>query len=190
MVPQPTSSLGPLAPPNGGPAALVRPRSLESRHAASSPLRARDLEQVTADLWAWCPPLSDSALSGFRCAAWGPRARVSLLLPALRCPGSLLASELRGRGPHTGEHGPGGCENPECVGCPALRAWGSASASGCPQVTKIFQKKKNSVTYSFRQSFSLYGMQVLLFENQCEWVPAPGVHVPTFINRGPVAGSK
>ncbi|XP_039205371.1 IQ motif and SEC7 domain-containing protein 1 isoform X13 [Crotalus tigris] len=33
-------------------------------------------------------------------------------------------------------------------------------------VTKIFQKKKNSVTYSFRQSFTLYGMQVLLFENQ------------------------
>uniref|UniRef100_A0A4W4F6E8 SEC7 domain-containing protein n=1 Tax=Electrophorus electricus TaxID=8005 RepID=A0A4W4F6E8_ELEEL len=33
-------------------------------------------------------------------------------------------------------------------------------------VTKIFQKKKNSVTYSLRQSFSLYGMQVLLFENQ------------------------
>ncbi|KAM6977526.1 IQ motif and SEC7 domain-containing protein 1-like isoform 2-T2 [Aplochiton taeniatus] len=33
-------------------------------------------------------------------------------------------------------------------------------------VTKIFQKKKNSVTYSFRQSFSLYGMQVGLFENQ------------------------
>lgn len=33
-------------------------------------------------------------------------------------------------------------------------------------VTKIFQKKKNSVTYSFRQSYSLYGMQVLLFENQ------------------------
>uniref|UniRef100_A0A674C9Y8 IQ motif and Sec7 domain ArfGEF 1 n=1 Tax=Salmo trutta TaxID=8032 RepID=A0A674C9Y8_SALTR len=33
-------------------------------------------------------------------------------------------------------------------------------------VTKIFQKKKNCVTYSFRQSFSLYGMQVLLFDNQ------------------------
>ncbi|KAM9524959.1 IQ motif and SEC7 domain-containing protein 1 isoform 2-T2 [Salvelinus alpinus] len=33
-------------------------------------------------------------------------------------------------------------------------------------VTKIFQKKKNCVTYSFRQSFSLCGMQVLLFENQ------------------------
>ncbi|XP_039527270.1 IQ motif and Sec7 domain ArfGEF 1a isoform X1 [Pimephales promelas] len=33
-------------------------------------------------------------------------------------------------------------------------------------VTKIFQKKKNSVTYSFRQSFSLNGMQVMLFENQ------------------------
>ncbi|XP_032947066.1 IQ motif and SEC7 domain-containing protein 1 isoform X6 [Rhinolophus ferrumequinum] len=33
-------------------------------------------------------------------------------------------------------------------------------------VTKIFQKKKNSVTYSFRQTFSLCGMQVLLFENQ------------------------
>ncbi|KAI2650072.1 IQ motif and SEC7 domain-containing protein 1 [Labeo rohita] len=37
---------------------------------------------------------------------------------------------------------------------------------GKKQVTKIFQKKKNSVTYSFRQSFSLYGMQVMLFENQ------------------------
>ncbi|XP_058855823.1 IQ motif and SEC7 domain-containing protein 1-like isoform X2 [Acipenser ruthenus] len=33
-------------------------------------------------------------------------------------------------------------------------------------VTKIFQKKKISVTYSFRQSFSLNGMQILLFENQ------------------------
>lgn len=36
------------------------------------------------------------------------------------------------------------------------------------KVTKIFQKKKNSVSYSFRQSFSLYGMQLLLFENQCK----------------------
>ncbi|KAJ8333360.1 hypothetical protein SKAU_G00422560 [Synaphobranchus kaupii] len=33
-------------------------------------------------------------------------------------------------------------------------------------VTKIFQKKKNSVTYSLRQSFSLYGMQVAVFDNQ------------------------
>ncbi|XP_061114893.1 IQ motif and SEC7 domain-containing protein 1-like [Conger conger] len=33
-------------------------------------------------------------------------------------------------------------------------------------VTKIFQKKKNSVTYSLRQSFPLYGMQVALFDNQ------------------------
>ncbi|KAG9335150.1 hypothetical protein JZ751_005623 [Albula glossodonta] len=33
-------------------------------------------------------------------------------------------------------------------------------------VTKIFQKKKNSVTYSLRQSFPLYGMQVTLFDNQ------------------------
>lgn len=41
------------------------------------------------------------------------------------------------------------------------------------QVTKIFQKKKNSVTYSFRQSFSLYGMQVMLFENQCKWCWEP-----------------
>lgn len=39
-------------------------------------------------------------------------------------------------------------------------------------VTKIFQKKKNSVTYSFRQSFSLCGMQLLLFENQCKSVRA------------------
>ncbi|MGH0176958.1 UNVERIFIED_CONTAM: hypothetical protein FKN15_074141 [Acipenser sinensis] len=37
---------------------------------------------------------------------------------------------------------------------------------GKKPVTKIFQKKKISVTYSFRQSFSLNGMQILLFENQ------------------------
>lgn len=36
------------------------------------------------------------------------------------------------------------------------------------QVTKIFQKKKTSVTYSFRQSFSLVEMQVQLFQNSCE----------------------
>ncbi|XP_048642932.1 IQ motif and SEC7 domain-containing protein 1 [Marmota marmota marmota] len=42
---------------------------------------------------------------------------------------------------------------------------GQASSSSLG-VTKIFQKKKNSVTYSFRQSFSLCGLQVLLFENQ------------------------
>uniref|UniRef100_UPI00358FE967 IQ motif and SEC7 domain-containing protein 2-like isoform X2 n=1 Tax=Myxine glutinosa TaxID=7769 RepID=UPI00358FE967 len=34
------------------------------------------------------------------------------------------------------------------------------------QVTKIFQRKKNSVVYSFRQAFNLYGMQVDTFENQ------------------------
>ncbi|KAG5837857.1 hypothetical protein ANANG_G00217480 [Anguilla anguilla] len=32
-------------------------------------------------------------------------------------------------------------------------------------VTKIFQKKKNSVTYSFRQSFPLVEMQVHMFQN-------------------------
>lgn len=35
------------------------------------------------------------------------------------------------------------------------------------------------MTYNFRQSFSLYGMQVLLFESQCksEQLPGPAVHV-------------
>ena len=57
---------------------------------------------------------------------------------------------------------------------PGQGRWCSlASVSDCPQVTKIFQKKKNSVTYNFRQSFSLYGMQVLLFENQCKSVRGP-----------------
>lgn len=32
-------------------------------------------------------------------------------------------------------------------------------------VTKIFSKKKNSVTYSFRQSFQLAGLGVTYFEN-------------------------
>lgn len=36
------------------------------------------------------------------------------------------------------------------------------------QVTKIFQKKKTSVTYSFRQSFSLVEMQVHMFQNSCK----------------------
>lgn len=39
------------------------------------------------------------------------------------------------------------------------------------QVTKIFQKKKTSVTYSFRQSFSLVEMQVHMFQNSCEENP-------------------
>uniref|UniRef100_A0A8C4WWB6 IQ motif and Sec7 domain ArfGEF 1b n=1 Tax=Eptatretus burgeri TaxID=7764 RepID=A0A8C4WWB6_EPTBU len=34
-------------------------------------------------------------------------------------------------------------------------------------VTKILHKKKHVMMYSFRQSFSLYGMQVHLFENPC-----------------------
>lgn len=36
------------------------------------------------------------------------------------------------------------------------------------QVTKIFQKKKTSVTYSFRQSFPLVEMQVHMFQNSCK----------------------
>lgn len=35
-------------------------------------------------------------------------------------------------------------------------------------MTKIFQKKKTSVTYSFRQSFPLVEMQVHMFQNSCE----------------------
>lgn len=38
----------------------------------------------------------------------------------------------------------------------------------CCKVTKIFQKKKTSVTYSFRQSFPLVEMQVHMFQNSCE----------------------
>ncbi len=38
-----------------------------------------------------------------------------------------------------------------------------------PQVTKIFQKKKTSVTYSFRQSFPLLDMQVHTFQNTCKF---------------------
>lgn len=34
------------------------------------------------------------------------------------------------------------------------------------------------MTYSFRQSFSLYGMQVLLFENQCKSVLKKGTFTP------------
>ncbi len=38
------------------------------------------------------------------------------------------------------------------------------------QVTKIFQKKKTSVTYSFRQSFPLVEMQVHMFQNSCKYI--------------------
>lgn len=37
------------------------------------------------------------------------------------------------------------------------------------QVTKIFQKKKTSVTYNFRQSFPLLDMQVHTFQNTCKY---------------------
>lgn len=47
------------------------------------------------------------------------------------------------------------------------------------QVTKIFQKKKTSVTYSFRQSFPLVEMQVHMFQNSCEslFPPLPLPHI-------------
>lgn len=38
-----------------------------------------------------------------------------------------------------------------------------------PQVTKIYQKKKTSVMYSFRQSFPLLDMQVHTFQNTCTY---------------------
>lgn len=43
-----------------------------------------------------------------------------------------------------------------------------AFSSCSTQVTKIFQKKKTSVTYSFRQSFPLLDMQVHTFQNTCK----------------------
>lgn len=39
------------------------------------------------------------------------------------------------------------------------------------------------MTYSFRQSFSLYGMQVLLFENQCESLGPVGYDKECFFPR-------
>ena len=41
------------------------------------------------------------------------------------------------------------------------------------QVTKIFQKKKILVTYSFRQSFPLVEMHMQLFQNACETPRTP-----------------
>lgn len=36
-------------------------------------------------------------------------------------------------------------------------------------ITKILSKKKSSVTYTFRQSYSLSGLAVSLFEVPCEF---------------------
>lgn len=36
-------------------------------------------------------------------------------------------------------------------------------------VTKIFSKKKESVTYTFKQSFALSGLHVSVFQTQCEF---------------------
>lgn len=44
----------------------------------------------------------------------------------------------------------------------------SFSHPSLPKVTKIFQKKKILVTYSFRQSFPLVEMHMQLFQNSCE----------------------
>lgn len=49
------------------------------------------------------------------------------------------------------------------------------------QVTKIFQKKKTSVTYSFRQSFSLVEMQVHMFQNSCEGNTPPFLYVRNYL---------
>lgn len=52
----------------------------------------------------------------------------------------------------------------EVPGCPAVLGVLRLSV---PQVTKTSQKK-NLMTYSFQQS--LYGLQILLFQNHCESV--------------------
>ena len=36
-------------------------------------------------------------------------------------------------------------------------------------ITKILSKKKNSVTYAFRQSLPLSGLQVSTFQTQCKY---------------------
>lgn len=54
-----------------------------------------------------------------------------------------------------------------------------------PKVTKIFQKKKILVTYSFRQSFPLVEMHMQLFQNSCESLL--GSQHPKSLCRGPHA---
>lgn len=54
-----------------------------------------------------------------------------------------------------------------------------------PKVTKIFQKKKILVTYSFRQSFPLVEMHMQLFQNSCESLL--GSHRPKSLCCGPHA---
>ncbi|XP_056129215.1 IQ motif and SEC7 domain-containing protein 1 isoform X2 [Lampris incognitus] len=55
-------------------------------------------------------------------------------------------------------------------------------------VTKIFQKKKTSVTYSFRQSFPLVEMQVHMFQNSSELEKQKGVMRPSLLTGGVVGG--
>lgn len=52
------------------------------------------------------------------------------------------------------------------------------------KVTKIFQKKKILVTYSFRQSFPLVEMHMQLFQNSCESLL--GSHHPESLCHGPI----
>lgn len=52
------------------------------------------------------------------------------------------------------------------------------------KVTKIFQKKKILVTYSFRQSFPLVEMHMQLFQNSCESLL--GSHHPESLCHGPM----
>ena len=40
----------------------------------------------------------------------------------------------------------------------------------CVQVTKIFSKKKTGITYNFKSSLTLCGMQVYLFETSRQYL--------------------
>lgn len=106
-----------------------------------------------------------------------------VLLPSVWSAGPKQASEA---GPAPAGDLP--VQWPPSGKCPLLFSFIPTSSSSSKhflctwfQVTKIFQKKKNSVTYSFRQSFSLYGMQVMLFESQCKWRFALVLTTPTVL---------
>lgn len=139
-------------------------------------------------------PTTSAGLRGFvagqdgtrvshRCPHHGANGHAFLPMSTLPRADGLLTSELQGALTQDGVVAVESAQDPgsQCCSKAGWAVWLSLCL-WLPQVTKIFQKKKNSVTYSFRQSFSLYGMQVLLFENQCKSVlglawPGRG-HVP------------
>lgn len=123
-------------------------------------------------------PLSDSSVSMFRWAM-GPWHECPSSYWPLHCPGSLKASERRGRagrGSSHREHSPS-CENRHCLGASQCGPTNSASACLSPGHQDLPEEEELSDVQLSKQSFSVRHAGPAL-QNQCGLAQGPEFTFP------------